>query len=174
MNCLHIFDGMPILESIFTQQCITHLCNKLQFLLVQENDAQCYHICNIFPQLKVLFKNYAKIDDDHSSSYSSSSSSSTEDNEQVTQTEVATKLPPCTNIEKNYESFSCYSASLHLDQGKESMDMEPHPIAKMQPRFGITNTTSSSSTKALPVTRTVSSSNMKAPPVQQTTLSSST
>ena len=108
MNCLHIFGGVPITESIFTQQLITHLHNILPFLLVQEKDTQCYYICNIFPQLKAVMVNnlledeiqkYAKIDDDHSSSSSSSSSSSAGDNKLIAQTDINTKLPTYTNTE---------------------------------------------------------------------------
>ena len=51
MNCLHIFDGVAVNPSIFTQEHIIRLGKVLPSMLGYEKNATRFYICSIFPCL---------------------------------------------------------------------------------------------------------------------------
>ena len=54
MNCLHIFDGVAINPSIFTQEHITRLHEVLPHMLGYEKNTTRFYICSIFPCLQAV------------------------------------------------------------------------------------------------------------------------
>ena len=54
MDCLHIFDGVAINPSIFTQEHIARLYKVRLYMLGYEENARRFYICSIFPCLQAV------------------------------------------------------------------------------------------------------------------------